>query len=794
MYKEELYEGERVQAAPVVQPVQARDVMSEAVAKGMQQVARNMGELLMTGAQMEDAKNEFEAERELLWLQSNTRMDVERRLQLPDGHDEALFDKHGNLRETQVANMTNGIHKALEGIGQRIMNPESRLQMQAKAGLTGARILDDLAGTWQKVQHEKMVQAWQDSLALAKAQGDTGGMLKLYDRAAQVGIMSATKAQAEKLNVRKDGMRALGRASRGGRYAPRVKVGGQEYSGASAALAMAAARARAGRPAAMRALAPMAANGAPATGGGVPAAEVSAAETSVPVAEVGNGDTVVEAVAEPTPEMPDMLAVQPTIGLGATAVEDDDPLAMDASANLSVGDFERLMGDFTFGNTVYTLHDDLGRAHFDCPSYADDTVQRVAAQAEAKGELDVDACRGMVARITMQAVTENPEATTANVLEQFDDAGIYEVLGYGDADVGKVRARAVVDEFRQRSAAGTTKVNMATINRLVNDKVNGRDFGSGQEWKKMEALNPGLKKKNGEYKEWDDGKGKQRENWGKLFEVYKKYRSDFNPHAEGEADDDEFNENAGAFYEWYMDNMHKDMKKHAVDAAKDYYTAAILEKMQGSVGVDSAGAAMYTGYASEVALAQDVLKQEPGSDLGAAAVVQREQGILQEDRKRREAYMKLAKTDYQKLVELKGQHKAKSASAERAAAKKEAADKKAAEQAAAKKLYVARNRSRKMGWEWDNADSPYGEQPACTVPREEYRKLVDELGYDEDTHLVYLMVGGAKVFVVGPNDGQTIRLNSPAVMKIQKKPKKGEDWAVNGELGYYYQFRTASAK
>jgi hypothetical protein len=48
---------------------------------------------------------------------------MERRLHLPDGHEEAFFDKNGNIRETQMADMKARVDKALGGIGVNIIDP-----------------------------------------------------------------------------------------------------------------------------------------------------------------------------------------------------------------------------------------------------------------------------------------------------------------------------------------------------------------------------------------------------------------------------------------------------------------------------------------------------------------------------------------------------------------------------------------------------------------------------------------------------------------------------------------------
>lgn len=771
MYKENLYNGERVAVAPVVQPVVPKDVMSDAMAEGMRHVAAQVGQLVRTGAKMEDAKNEFESERALIALQDSTRKEMERRLHLPDGHEEAFFDKNGNIRETQMADMKARVDKALGGIGVNIIDPERRQQMQQKAGLAGARLLDSIGQTWESVQREKMETSWRDALELAEERGQQGEVNSLIDRGVEMGIITSARGQLMKLKLENKRMRELGVASRGA-TPPVVEVGGREYSGASAALALAKAGQKAGEKTAEE----------------KNQQDVSAVVTPevTPGVEAPQQVTPwVEATEITADEQPELLVVA-----GEPVWK---PNSLDSFTMLPASEQAAIIEDFCYDSKVYTLPDDMGKEHFSCPVTAPATVQRLAAQAEVTGELDVDTCRGMVARITMDAAVENPEVSTEQVLKMFDDSGIYGALGAGDAEVGKARTRAIVEEMRQRAATGTTKVNMATIERMVKAKVNEPTFGAGQEWKVVEALDPKLKaKSDGTYPEWEKSSDKvQRKKWFDLLEVYRKYRTDYNPYAEAldpkddDAERDDFNKHAGAFYAWYKEYVYPQQKKAAQDAAQDYYMAAVMEELTKSV-LWSEGKAVYKGYANDVAVASEVLKRAPKNDLGVEALQAREAEAEREDALRTTRFREMAKEDYKKL------HGLKQAEAENSAAAKKAAKaaEKLAEQREARRLFVVRSQPRQSNWEWDGENAPDGEQPICTLPVEEYRRLQQELGFD-GSQVVYLRVGNTKVLVMGANNTGKVQLNTPAVLKIQAKPKKGEQYRVNGELGYSYQFTNA---
>lgn len=776
-----MYNGERVAVAPVAQPVMPRDVMSDAVAEGMRHVAAQVGQLVRTGAQMEDAKNEFESERALMALQDSTRQEMERRLHLPDGHEEAFFDKAGNIRETQMADMKARVDKALGGIGVNIIDPERRRQMQQKAGLTGAKLLDSIGQTWESVQREKMETSWRDALELAEERGQQGEVFSLIDRGVQTGIIQRSRGELLKARMENKRLRGLGAAARSG--VPQVvTLGGKEYSGANAALAMVRGSSTA----------PSSQGSAKSGEGGGASGGIAPQNGAAPLQQVE--DVPDSAVTTEVPVVPQQVSAWDGVL--------PEPNSLDSYTLLPESERLALVDDFTFDRKVWMMTDDMGRAHFGCPPTAPEAVKLVAAQAESKGELDVDTCRGMVARITMDAAVENPEVTTEQVLKMFDDAGIYAALGAGDVEVGKARTRAIVEEMRQRAATGTTKVNMATIQRMVEAQVKSPSFGEGQEWKRMEALDPGLKKKDGEYPEWEKGDDAQRKKWFALYDVYRKYRSEYNPFAEGEADRDDFNKHAGAFYAWYKEKVYPQQKEAAQAAARDYYTAAVVEELTKSV-LWSEGKAVYQGYANDVAVASEVLKRTLPNDLGVEALQAREAEAEREDALRTTRFREMAKEDYKKLHGLKQAEAENRAAAKKAREKQEDAEKREAEKAAkeaekraeqqeARRLFVARSQPRQANWAWDGANAPDGAQPLCTVPVEEYRRLQQELGFD-GSQVVYLRVGDTKVLVMGHNDTGKVQLNTPAVLKIQARPnaKKGEKWRVNGQLGYSCQFTNA---
>lgn len=810
-----MYQGERVQVAPEPQPVQPRDVMSERLRQGMQHVAAQLVAFEATGREMEDAKNEFESERALMDIQDQTRADVERRLHLPDGHDEAFFDRGGNIRQTQIQNLNDEVSKRLDGIGTQILDPVRRQQMQVKAGLAGARLLDSLGETCQRVQREKLETSWRDALDLARARGNQGEAIGLINRGVETGLITPERGEAMKLRLDGARLRGLGAASRGAAVPPMLSVGGREYSGASAALALCEGadnlQSAEGRPV----LTAEEVFGSEQTepkpeGEQVPEVDDTAALTLSSTAVLPQESEAGAITLQPyqDPGRVDTFTLQP--------VEFDN--AIDAIVRQPASEFAQMIDDLTYDNHILTIPDRMGNPQFSCRPTAPRAVQRVAEEAQRTGEINPETCRSMVARLTMDAAAENPSATTEQIMKLFDDAGIYEALGNGDAAAGQLRTRAIVEEMKQRTTAGTTNVNMETIKAMVAERLNRPGFYNGHEFYEIWRHNPRLRKKDGEYSAWERPNTAEGSSaWDIIFESFCRHRGEFNPSLPyrrrvewqpnlsadelayaRESDSiyrQEFTEHAGEYIDWFMRELYDNQKKEAQQAATDYYMGAVVEELRNKLTVDEAGQARYMGYASEVAAARRILDLPMPVTAGVRNRERQHSNLEQGDAARSAAFSERAHRDYEQLRSMREAHSANSARAAREAERQQRNEAKAEEREAARRLHVARSTPRQRGWAWDRQNAPDGEQPMCTIPVAEYERLRDELGYD-GSQMVYIRVGSTKVLVVGTNDTERIQLNTPAVMKIQPRPsqRRNERWRTRGDLGYSYVFSSTEAR
>ena len=594
-------------------------------------------------------------------------------------------------------------------------------------------------------------KAFADNLQLATAKEDWEAARGLVEDA-RGSLLNDTEAELELLKLGRGKLRAAARTGGFGSPAS-VNVDGTEYSGLSAALAMAKKR---GNSAA-----------APPEPQPLPTAETPA-------------ETPAEPAAPTADDMGPTLTLMPQEELDSivTAFADDTRVLSTPRAD--------------------------GGVQVSCPAYAPECVQRVAAVGNAHGGIDAQQARMMITRIALDTVFEDPTATGAEVIALFDKSGIYEAMGDGDAAVGKARAAAIAEECVARGRADTSKLSMGAIKPIVEAHLRSPEFLKQREWSRFETLNPGLDDEDDDWADRDDPR------WHQLKEYYYKHRTEYNPgfKAWDDHDDllDEYEEHAQRFFNWYTKNKLKDIKEADIEAARDWYTMHITSRLREKLQVDSQGSLNYEGYASDLQLVRAALRESPPARLGAEELIASRDKLNAEAAGLSHRFRQAAAKDYTALHSLKEQRSMKAQREEKAkkqaegkaareAKKRDEAQEKAAAKEAARKLHVARSTPTRADWQWDAAPAADGAVPQCSLPESEYNRLQSELGFD-GSQLVYLQVNGARILVTGVSKNGKLQLNAPAVAKVQKKPnaKKGESWKTNGNLEFSYYFKSTEAK
>ncbi len=681
-----------------------------------------------------------------------SEMDVEMR-QAADvawGSEESLFRKDGSVNSDRY----DAIVAKYWGQAEAISPGEFALGENAVryAGEQEA-LRNDIALGMMKFTALKSLentrQAFSDNLELAVGREDWEAARGLVEDA-RGSLLNDTEAEIELLKLKRGQLRAVSRSAGYG-YPASVNVGGTEYSGLSAALAMEDARG----------------------GTNDPSTPIGYAEVGeVRGTNLNNGGESTQEVVEATPvqvqDMREALTLMPQ------------------------EEYNDVCGAFSDSTRVLTLPGVHGAPEVSAAPYAPECVQRVAAHGNAHGGVDAEQARMMVARIALDAVADNPGVTDAQVLSMFDDAGIYEAMGEGDAAVGKERCWAIVSECLKRGRGDSEKLGMGAIKPMIKAQLASREFAESREWGRVAALNP--RKEKGEVWDKSDLNEAERKRWFALYDVYRKYRREFNPAAEGELDKDEFEDNAQAFHKWYMDEKYGDLKKADEAAAEDWYALQVTTRLREKVYA-SGGETAYSGYGADVQVARDVLRQLPPECLGADELMEASLRGQSMDAARSKKFRQMARDDYERLRGLKQGFAERSEKVQKERESRAKNEERRAEREAARRLFVARSAPREAEWVWDGQNAPDGAQPGCLLPEAEYRRLHDELGFD-GSQVVYVQVNGARVLVTGVSKSGRLELNAPAVAKVQKKPnsRKGERWKTRGRLGFSYYFRSAEAK
>ncbi len=788
--------GLNISGAPMGQ-MQAHKVEAFAM-EDMQRANLNrsqfLGKVEESFGKMLDYKAETEGGNQLEGVQIDTQARVKRGLEAAPGSADSFLYEDGSINESAINDFAKEVEGKLDSINPSFINPFLAEEFAKKKEAFSGNLAKRITGQAQMHQLQAIRRTSEAALALCVEKGDYNGAACELDKQVEAGIMLPKEAQAKKLQL---GRVSLGRSVSGG---GRVNIGGTEYEGDSAALAVSAAR---------EGYAPAAADeeadtaSSPST---LTATEVKAGDSS------SSGEFTLPEVG--VPEAGSATGLFPEDGEAGTL---QVPAVGSQSLTLP-GDSWHQQGDF--GGIIRTLpmvdalamQDELavntgvarevqpdGTTRFSCRASAGDATQRMVAVANIEGEINPETARAMVANIAIASIYENPDATPASIVAQFKDSGVFEALGEGNSETGKIRVEGIVKEFAERGKLGTTKLNLDAIRDRVVAHVGSDRFGKDKlwEWKRMEALRP-PDDEDGRFDKPEGAAG--RAHWFELYRIYEKYRDQFNPkQAHTALDKDEFEEKAHAFYTWYMgkSKIYSKQKKAYQDAAVDWYMARIGEALVNNLDVTEEGKAAYGSYASDLDLVDSVLdaadtwrdSMRMPRDMGVEAMQEQARVSEQQLESRREVFRGKAAEDYAALnearrskVEEKSRKKSKEADEKRRAQEREKEERRS--------ILRERAKPRRCAWEWDRQNDDTS-PPFCEIPEAEYHALIDKMGCD-GLENVYVRVNGLSIPVVGYTKGKTIRLNTAAAMKVQPgkgRRKRGAMLQTHGTLGYTYTFR-----
>lgn len=755
-----LYQGARPQAPQQQMPTMPQlphvqgmgQIVDNAISQGMQ--------ALMDYSDLHDFGVEQEAERQRRENDDKMQLEFQRRMELAPGAEGGFYNAEGHLDEDALQAFAGSWQEKNDQIARPFWLRKNAMRadagIQQHNGNLGSRVLLMAA----KKESEHRERLFQDNFALAYERGDVAGGAALVSRAVEAGQITSSRGELMKLKLARKQLRGLGDTQ------SYIRIGDKEYHGLSAALAASAAR-----------------------NGHMPSPAVNTTPETAPPAEQEN------VAASPAPPTDQELADQASAKMrSVVAAWEQSGDFGGVFKSLADSEFAKITNSISPESRVVRNERPDGKPTYTCSPAAPEPVARMVADANERGEIDKDTALGMVARMTLDEVANRPYTSADDLVKVFDESGIYSAIGDGDENLGKARVGGIIREYQERAKQGTLKLSTDNIDKLVKARVAEPDFGAGLglEWKQMESLNPG-REPGKDYDKPDDEAGLAR--WFELYHLYEKYRPQFRPQLTNAVDQDEFEEKAQEFWDWYMgpSHLYSDTQKASREAAADWYKAQIAVRLQESVQPGKDGKPALEGYANDYSVARAVLSEQPPSDLGVQARAQWREQAEQANAELSESLRKRAKSDAARFMALKkaaAESKAQETAAEKEREKTTKEKEKRAAIAETRRMNVARHTPVTLPWAWDGEDAADGEMPACTIPEEEYRRLTEELGYDGSQD-VYLRIQGTTVQVVGVNKLGRVLLNTTAATKAQRKPnvRRGEKWRTRGDLQYSYQFK-----
>lgn len=756
-----------------------RDIMQSALNR-----SQVLGEVQLGVAKLMDYKTETDARLKLDAIQTETETRVKRGLEAAPGSAESFFYEDGSINTAMIDDLGQEVQGKLGAITPSFIDPDRAQKFAADKDSFSGNLVTRVKGQADLHQLQNIRRASEAALSLCLQNGDYAGAVRELDRQVDAGILMPQEAQAKKIQVGRSSL--MRRVSGGGG----VNVGGSDFDGDSAALAMAAARDG------------YAYEGDDGAAGDVPAPNDAVQESGD---DAGTGALKMPPYDGNVMDMTVTADARDGLGgdgqmIDATATPGEGWLTGDYSeviATIPLRDVLDMQDSLTRDDAIYSELQPDGSTRFSCRASAGDATQRVVASANAQGGIDSDAAKAMVANIALASIYENPDATTEQIVSLFNGSGIFEALGDGDGDVGKFRVSSIVKEFSQRGKLGTTQLNLDAIRERVASYVNSPEFGGSSvnskwDWKCMESYYMPTK-------EWHSDNAK-----AGLYRVYTKHWRQYQPKEGKMLDMDDFlDDEAVKFHSWYMNKLYAKEKKAYQDAASDWYMARIGEALINNLDVDDKGRASYGSFASDLAVVDDVLHSyyTPYSYFEAEEIRQKAQADeLGRIEPLREAFRKKASHDYEALQALRQRAEAEKQERQRAEkarkqaqadAERERRDEELRRQKEEKRRVLGeRLKPRSCSWEWDRKNDDTS-PPCCLIPESEYKALVETMGWDGSEH-VYVRINGLSIPVVGSTKGKAIRLNTSAAMKVQSgssRRKRRDLLKSHGTLGYTFTFR-----
>lgn len=751
-----------------------------AMARVLPQAAAAVERAFDKYADLKDYQQQLEKARERKVNEAAFKADLKRRAELPWGSTDSVYLADGSINRDAVQSLVVQYQEKNLATRGNYWKRENNLRDEQGLKLANEMVSIDAFEMLGAQERSNMMRVFNDTFDLMDAQGDVPGAFATADSAVARGLITPQRGEAMKLGIAKRAVEAKAQAEK------KLNVGGVDFGGYDAMLAAAVAHDEGVQEEGEAALRPS------------DLGEFSLSEEGGTFGGEATGlfpdDVVTDGTddgLEPV-EVTDGSQAYTVSAAGRWAAGDDGW----AVRSMTGSEYARTQSALRPMASVMKELRDNGRVSFKAAPESDDVVISAVGVANKQNELPRDESAKAIAHIVLGAIAENPKATTDEIYKLVEGSEFVLSMGNGNAQQGEYFTKAVIELFRERAQVSQGRLTTPQMKAMVDAKLASWPAKNYTEAGMIAKLDPTKKlNSDGEYekpKREKDAKGY--EDWHKLFNFYKQYRDEFNPqHPKGDAHKEEFEKIAPHFWTWFMGRHYNQKIGQTKEVAKNYLMGQIgMELANASAGVDpSSGVLLFKqdkdgkSYADEIALVKSVLSRPLPDDMGMDAVEAAE-------RKRAAAGARIAEKFRHDAIpyfeKLRKESEAKAAEKEAAAVQKDAQK---AELEKAKEQLQAAAQPRLLQWGWNrvNTSGVDGVAPSCTLPADQYNALFAEYGVDPRKHRVFLTVNGKNVWVEGKNDKGIVELNTPAVLLVTGKPKKGQDVRYKGIMHASYTIK-----
>lgn len=769
-----IYDG----AAPVLTGAAVtmpRDVMEEERARGLANVAKAIGGLVQSARALDDQEAALNDQSHLMRVRQANALEVDRRLQLPDGDEDSFFEEDGTVRLSAIGDYAAEQEKLLAGVGQRIHDPERAAEMKARAAQMGEEMVADLGELVQRHGFQRREQAWKDAYDLAVETENTEDVMALIARGVSMGLYSAKRGEVMKLRYASELERKRIAA---------VKKAGKGRDGRELQYDMLTSL----RQAPVQADAPNLTSSAPANDGSDGGALTLAGESE-----------------------PEMRKGKPLTMPGEDAPS-EPAMAFDGLAALPPDEFCSAFADAAHvaDRAEVAVHPGTGQLEFSMGPAASESTQMLAGVAAAFGDYTLDDYRRTISKIAAGYFSDERMAGMSGdslISKLYDEVkmdGAADVWFDGDelayegfvkTELSRLLAVRGSDAVRaaDRMMAGADGVDgiAAMLEREVTDEeISGlTSYGyeamaqiakNGIRDEESRVLHPYFRSALREY-ETHHGR------W--VEELAKDSKNKYKPSDEEDVAK-RFKDDWQEFSTWYMKQKDLYGVQHdaLVKGVRDVYRQRAVDAvatLRGAGSYQIGNEVVQLDGKSDWAQEQKVLRhvlRQPLSEreLGSVRALADTKVQLAQERKRRAAlYAQEAKehrahlkTRQDEIAAAKARKKKADEEEKKSAALREKVreEEYKEKQKAAQKRLDGYSKKTNYRMRWDGKTCDAGTPPVVTIPRDMYEEVAGALGANDG---FYARLGSlTDDFDVRPGDVDGVMLNLPALNLLDGKKDK----------------------